>query len=82
MVGAVDCGQNPIEVIHARYLPILMPDNFKPGALKRLSTIDWEGLTDSLYEYEQWIPKDTHIKHINMTPQQGRELRVLQMSWV
>lgn len=80
LIGQVDYKvQN--RILPAELLPIL--GLFGSGITDDMvDQIDWLGVSGILYKYAKWIPRDTRIKHINMTSQQERELKALQMSWI
>ena len=80
LIGQVDYEvQN--RTLPAELLPIL--GLFGSGITDDMvDQIDWAAVSGMLYKYAKWIPKDSRIAHINMTQQQERELKILQMSWL
>ena len=78
----INCYDNPLSTISIGILQFLTTSNRFSDLIKQIRYIDWAGVSGSIYSYEQWIPKSSRIEHINMTPQQARELKALQLSWV
>ena len=78
----INCYDNPLSTISIGILQFLTTSNKFSDLIKQIHYIDWAEVSGSIYSYEQWIPKSSRIEHINMTPQQARELKALQLSWV
>ena len=76
--GAIFC--NPLRIVSIEVLQFLTTRNRFSDLIKQIHYIDWAEVSGSIYSYEQWIPKSSRIEHINMTPQQARELKALQLS--
>ena len=81
-VTNITCYNNPLRTISIGILQFLTTSNRFSDLIKQFRYIDWAGVSGSIYSHEQWIPKSSRIEHINMTPQQARELKALQLSWV
>lgn len=78
----INCYDNPLRTISIGILQFLTTSNRFSDLIKQIRYIDWAGVSGSIYSYEQSIPKSSRVKHINMTPQQAREMKALQLSWV
>lgn len=70
-----------LRTISATLLP-LIEHSWISNKHARTRHVDWAEVSTPVYKYAQWILKDSRINHINMTSQQERELKALQMSWL
>lgn len=46
---------------------------------QKVRYIDWKDFHRSILDFGRWIPLDSRIRHINLTPQQYKELQMLSI---
>lgn len=60
-------------IIPAKSLPAL--NRYEP----KVRYIDWKDFHRSILDFRRWIPLDSRIRHINLTPKQHKELQMLSI---